>query len=226
MIDSTEPRSSQRALERDSGSRASSTPSTWRTAASASTTCCRSAQEHGAARRRAHDRRDRHGQDARPEARGRATHSTTSSSASTGSPPQDLIFDDLTFTLATGEPEWIDSAVETIEGIRLIKRELPGVFTSLGVSNVSFGLTPEARAVLNSVFLHHCVEAGLDMAIVNPAHVQPYAEIPARRARAGRRPGVQPPRRTRCSASSSTSQAQRERRRAAPPNGRGSDGRR
>jgi 5-methyltetrahydrofolate--homocysteine methyltransferase len=91
---------------------------------------------------------------------------------------QDLIYDDLTFTLATGDQEWIDSAVETIEGIRLIKRELPGVFTSLGVSNVSFGLAPEARAVLNSVFLHHCVEAGLDMAIVNPAHVQPYAEIP------------------------------------------------
>jgi len=92
---------------------------------------------------------------------------------------QDLIFDDLTFTLATGDQEWIEAAVETIEGIRLIKRELPGVFTSLGVSNVSFGLAPEARAVLNSVFLHHCVEAGLDMAIVNPAHVQPYAEIPA-----------------------------------------------
>jgi 5-methyltetrahydrofolate--homocysteine methyltransferase len=91
----------------------------------------------------------------------------------------DLIYDDLTFTLATGDAEWIDSAVETIEGIRLIKRELSGVFTSLGVSNVSFGLAPEARAVLNSVFLHHCVEAGLDMAIVNPAHVQPYAEIPA-----------------------------------------------
>ena len=90
----------------------------------------------------------------------------------------DLIYDDLTFTLATGDQEWVDSAVETIEGIRLIKRELPGVFTSLGVSNVSFGLAPEARAVLNSVFLHHCVEAGLDMAIVNPAHVQPYAEIP------------------------------------------------
>jgi 5-methyltetrahydrofolate--homocysteine methyltransferase len=92
---------------------------------------------------------------------------------------EDLIYDDLTFTLATGDAEWIDSAVETIEGIRLIKRELPGVFTSLGVSNVSFGLSVEARAVLNSVFLHHCVEAGLDMAIVNPAHVQPYAEIPA-----------------------------------------------
>jgi 5-methyltetrahydrofolate--homocysteine methyltransferase len=96
-----------------------------------------------------------------------------------GLKPEDLIYDDLTFTLATGDAEWIDSAVETIEGIRLIKRELPGVYTSLGVSNVSFGLAPDARAVLNSVFLHHCVEAGLDMAIVNPAHVQPYAEISA-----------------------------------------------
>jgi 5-methyltetrahydrofolate--homocysteine methyltransferase len=95
-----------------------------------------------------------------------------------GLAPEDLIYDDLTFTLATGDAEWINSAVETIEGIKLIKRELPGVFTSLGVSNVSFGLAAEARAVLNSVFLHHCVEAGLDMAIVNPAHVTPYAEIP------------------------------------------------
>ena len=94
-----------------------------------------------------------------------------------GMQPEDLIYDDLTFTLATGDPEMADSAVETIEGIRLIKRELPGVFTSLGVSNVSFGLAPEARAIVNSVFLHHCVEAGLDMAIVNPAHVKPYAEI-------------------------------------------------
>jgi 5-methyltetrahydrofolate--homocysteine methyltransferase len=95
-----------------------------------------------------------------------------------GLAPEDLIYDDLTFTLATGDAEWINSAIETIEGIKLIKRELPGVFTSLGVSNVSFGLAPEARAVLNSVFLHHCVEAGLDMAIVNPAHVTPYSEIP------------------------------------------------
>jgi 5-methyltetrahydrofolate--homocysteine methyltransferase len=90
-----------------------------------------------------------------------------------------LIFDALTFTLATGDAEWIDSAKETIEGIRLIKRELPGVLAILGVSNVSFGLAPEARAVLNSVFLHHCVQAGLDAAIVNPAHVTPYAEISA-----------------------------------------------
>ncbi len=92
---------------------------------------------------------------------------------------EDLIYDALTFTLATGDAEWIDSAHETIEGIRLIKRELPGVFTILGVSNVSFGLDPVARYVLNSVFLHHCVEAGLDAAIVNPAHITPYAEISA-----------------------------------------------
>src|SRR5687767_8422152 len=95
-----------------------------------------------------------------------------------GMKAEDLIYDDLTFTLATGDAEWINSAVETIEGIKLIKRELPGVYTSLGVSNVSFGLAPAARAVVNSVMLHHCVEAGLDMAIVNPTHVTPYAEIP------------------------------------------------
>ncbi len=94
-----------------------------------------------------------------------------------GMKAEDLIYDALTFTLATGDVEWIDSAHETIEGIRLIKRELPGVFTILGVSNVSFGLDPVARYVLNSVFLHHCVEAGLDAAIVNPAHITPYAEI-------------------------------------------------
>jgi 5-methyltetrahydrofolate--homocysteine methyltransferase len=94
-------------------------------------------------------------------------------------PPGALIFDDLTFTLATGDPEFIDSAVETIEGIRLIKAELPEVLTSLGVSNVSFGLKPAARAALNSVFLHHCVEAGLDMALVHAKEIQPYAEIDA-----------------------------------------------
>ena len=94
-----------------------------------------------------------------------------------GLAPEDIIYDALTFTLATGDAEWIDSGHETIEGIRLIKRELPGVSTILGVSNVSFGLTPEARGVLNSVFLHHCVAAGLDAAIVNPAHIRPYAEI-------------------------------------------------
>ena len=95
-----------------------------------------------------------------------------------GLAPHDLIFDDLTFTLATGDPEMAASGVETIEGIRRIKAALPGVLTSLGVSNVSFGLSQPARAVLNSVFLYHCVGAGLDMAIVNPVHITPYAEIP------------------------------------------------
>jgi 5-methyltetrahydrofolate--homocysteine methyltransferase len=88
-----------------------------------------------------------------------------------------LIFDVLTFTLTTGEEEWRPSAIETIEGIRRVKEEIPGVKTSLGVSNVSFGVGPRARAVLNSVFLHHCVEAGLDLAMVNPNHITPYGEI-------------------------------------------------
>jgi len=94
-------------------------------------------------------------------------------------PPGALIFDDLTFTLATGDAEYIDSANETIDGIRLIKSELPSVLTSLGVSNVSFGLKPHARAALNSVFLHHCVEAGLDLALVHAKEIQPYTEIDA-----------------------------------------------
>ena len=111
-----------------------------------------------------------------------------------GLDPELLIFDCLTFTLTTGEAEWRPSAKETIEGIALIKRELPGVKTSLGVSNVSFGVSPGARAVLNSVFLHHCVEAGLDLAMVNPNHITPYGEIDARRARARRRSCVRPPR--------------------------------
>ena len=94
-----------------------------------------------------------------------------------GMDPELLIFDALTFTLTTGDEEWKPSAVETIEGIRLIKQELPGVKTSLGVSNVSFGIGLPARSVLNSVFLHHCVEAGLDLAMVNPNHITPYGEI-------------------------------------------------
>jgi 5-methyltetrahydrofolate--homocysteine methyltransferase len=92
--------------------------------------------------------------------------------------PDALVFDALTFTLATGDPEFAESAIETIEGIRLIKQNLPGVLASLGVSNLSFGLAPQARPTLNSVMLYHCVQAGLDMAIINPAHVTPYADIP------------------------------------------------
>ena len=93
--------------------------------------------------------------------------------------PIDLVFDALTFTLATGDSEFNLSAMDTLDGIRKIKTELPGTLTSLGVSNVSFGLSPGARAVLNSVFLYHAVQAGLDMAIVNPANITPYAEIAA-----------------------------------------------
>ena len=95
-----------------------------------------------------------------------------------GMRPDALLIDALTFTLGTGDVAWRDSAKETIEGIRAIKRALPGVLTILGVSNVSFGLAAPVRPVLNSVFLHHCVDAGLDAAIVNPAHVRQYAAIP------------------------------------------------
>jgi 5-methyltetrahydrofolate--homocysteine methyltransferase len=95
-----------------------------------------------------------------------------------GLDPEALIFDCLTFTLTTGDDEWKPSAIETIEGIRRVKAEIPSVKTSLGVSNVSFGVGVPARSALNSVFLHHCVEAGLDLAMVNPNHITPYAEIP------------------------------------------------
>jgi 5-methyltetrahydrofolate--homocysteine methyltransferase len=94
-----------------------------------------------------------------------------------GLKPQDLVYDALTFTLATGDEEFVNSAIETIEGIRLIKQNLPGVMSSLGVSNLSFGLAPQARPVLNSVMLYYCIQAGLDMAIVNAAQVKPYTEI-------------------------------------------------
>ena len=94
-----------------------------------------------------------------------------------GLSPDALIFDALTFPVTTGQEELQTAAIETLEAIKQIKAELPGVFTILGVSNVSFGLKPHARAVLNSVFLHHAVKVGLDAAIVNPTHITPYAEI-------------------------------------------------
>lgn len=95
-----------------------------------------------------------------------------------GMSPEDLIFDDLTFPLTTGQEELRNDAIETLNGIRLIKEQIPGVMTALGISNVSFGMGKASRGVLNSVFLFHAVKAGLDMAIVNPAHITPYAEIP------------------------------------------------
>ncbi len=95
-----------------------------------------------------------------------------------GLEPSDLFFDPLALTLATGMEESRRDGIETIEGIRLIKSELPGTFTTLGLSNVSFGLAPAARHALNSVFLHECVEAGLDSAIVHAARIVPLARIP------------------------------------------------
>ncbi len=89
----------------------------------------------------------------------------------------DLFFDPLTFTLASGDEEFRKSAIETLEGIRLIKEAYPEAFISLGVSNVSFGLKPATRHLLNSVFLNMSIEAGLDAAILHAGRIQPYFKI-------------------------------------------------
>src|SRR5262249_2742531 len=94
-----------------------------------------------------------------------------------GLEPTDLIFDALTFPLSTGDDDLRRDAMETIDAIRRIKAELPGASTILGLSNVSFGLKPAARHVLNSVFLHECREAGLDAAIVHAARIMPLNRI-------------------------------------------------
>ncbi|MBS1785180.1 MAG: methionine synthase [Acidobacteria bacterium] len=96
-----------------------------------------------------------------------------------GLDPGDLILDPLTFTLGSGDEEFRKSAAATLEAIRRIKAELPGVLTMLGVSNVSFGLSPEPRKILNALMLHHAVEAGLDLAIFNAAKVIPVAKLDA-----------------------------------------------
>ena len=93
-------------------------------------------------------------------------------------PEEDLIFDPLVFPCGTGDENYIGSAVETIEGVRLIKQKLPRSKTILGVSNISFGLPPAAREVINSVFLYHTTKAGLDLAIVNTEKLERYAAIP------------------------------------------------
>ncbi len=92
----------------------------------------------------------------------------------------DLLFDPLALPLSTGMEESRRDGIETLEGIRRIKADLPGVYTVVGLSNVSFGLAPSARGVLNSVFLHECVEAGLDAAIVHPARIMPLNRIDGR----------------------------------------------
>ncbi|HSA60466.1 MAG TPA: methionine synthase [bacterium] len=91
---------------------------------------------------------------------------------------EDIVIDPLVFPTATGDANYIGGAVETIEGIRLIKGKIPHVKTILGISNISFGLPPAAREVVNSVFLYHCTKAGLDLAIVNAEKLERFASIP------------------------------------------------
>ena len=93
----------------------------------------------------------------------------------------DLIFDALTFPLSTGGEDLRKDAMATLEAITRIKAEIPGCYTTLGVSNVSFGLSPAARHVLNSVFIHECVEAGMDSAIVHASKIMPLSRIPEER---------------------------------------------
>jgi 5-methyltetrahydrofolate--homocysteine methyltransferase len=94
-----------------------------------------------------------------------------------GLQPWQYIFDVLTFTLATGEQEYANSAVETLKGISSVKKEIEGCFTTLGLSNISFGLPVSARKIVNSVFLHHALKAGLDMVIINAKDIIPIGEI-------------------------------------------------
>ena len=94
-----------------------------------------------------------------------------------GLAPEDIIFDPLVFPVGTGDAQYIGSATETVEGIRLIKQEMPRTLTTLGVSNVSFGLPPVGREVLNAVYLYHCTQAGLDYAIVNTEKLERFASI-------------------------------------------------
>lgn len=95
-----------------------------------------------------------------------------------GMAPEDIIIDPLVFPCATGDANYIGGAVETIEAVRLIKERIPRVRTVLGVSNISFGLPPAAREVVNSVFLYYCTKAGLDLAIVNAEKLERFAGIP------------------------------------------------
>jgi len=100
-----------------------------------------------------------------------------------GIAPEDIIIDPLVFPCATGDANYIGAAVETIEGIRLVKEKLPLVKTVLGISNISFGLPASAREVVNSVFLYYCTKAGLDLAIVNAEKLERFASIPVEERR-------------------------------------------
>jgi 5-methyltetrahydrofolate--homocysteine methyltransferase len=96
-----------------------------------------------------------------------------------GIPAEDIVFDPLVFPCATGDENYVGGAVETIEGLRLIKERIPFAKTVLGISNISFGLPATAREVVNSVFLYYCTKAGLDLAIVNAEKLERFASIPA-----------------------------------------------
>jgi 5-methyltetrahydrofolate--homocysteine methyltransferase len=96
-----------------------------------------------------------------------------------GLQPEDIIIDPLVFPCATGDENYIAGAVETIEALKLIKANIPFVKTTLGISNISFGLPANAREVVNSVFLYYCTKAGLDLAIVNTEKLERFASIPA-----------------------------------------------
>ncbi|HZV02149.1 MAG TPA: homocysteine S-methyltransferase family protein, partial [Planctomycetota bacterium] len=120
---------------------------------------------------------DERGQATNTEWKVEVAHRIHDLSIAHGLRPQDLIFDALTFPVVTGQEETRRAAIETIEAIRRIKKELPGTKTILGVSNVSFGIVPDARVALNSVFLHYAIEAGLDAAIVHASKIMPLASI-------------------------------------------------
>ena len=94
-----------------------------------------------------------------------------------GLKPWQFIFDVLTFTIVTGDPELADAAKNTLDGIRLVKKKFPDCFTVLGLSNVSFGVSPNARKIINSIFLYHALQAGLDAVIINARDIIPYPEI-------------------------------------------------
>src|ERR671932_225158 len=94
-----------------------------------------------------------------------------------GLKPWQFIFDVLTFTIVTGDPELADAAKNTLDGIRLVKKKFPDCFTVLGLSNVSFGVSTNARKIINSIFLYHALQAGLDAVIINARDIIPYPEI-------------------------------------------------
>ena len=97
-----------------------------------------------------------------------------------GLKPWQFIFDVLTFTIVTGDPELADAAKNTLDGIRLVKKKFPECFTVLGLSNVSFGVSPNARKIINSIFLYYALQAGLDAVIINARDIIPYPEIDER----------------------------------------------